>query len=853
MKQVAHQRPVATAAAFALLLLTPLCARAARASAEPQAPTRIFVEGRPVSLSGNVPAIRDGRLFLPVRPIARELRDELTVDSISQLVQARLSHTGETRIFDRISGEVRSNGMVLGVLPETSDVAIALIPETQQLPVDALSLLLAVSVQIKEAEGEVHIRRDSHVAIAQKISGRIPFLLDRLDYTEALGVHDGLYGHTLRLSSRGQAFASIVSSAVEYTGGSNRKFLNLLSAFVSVERSSGQLWTGGDFSAGRNSRFMATPTRGLALEQPLGGNRLTVFGGAALSHTTVGAGSFSLRDYNTGIIGVLFANRALIRGERGWGMEFGGVHFADSLRRSTMFVQQFSHRARNHQIHADSGFGYFRAGSGAAARSGPSFGFELVDSISLKRQSVILRAAHFGDLFITPQIGDATRGRSLASAAWAAPVHTHLTLGASVSRQRLRVPFSQSSNNYTWSAAYNHQRPFLPDVNASQTMATSSGAGAFNNLQVNLSRSLGRVRPTLSYNRLGFSSGTVSSTSLGATIEMGRYGQLQGFQNFSANAQRSGSVDWTPRGLWGNRIQLNGGVGYERMAGVGAATATSLASRLGAIVKLPYQNSLHFSFQQSAGRREFRITFGGPIFAREAQLLAPAAGLGRMTALPSGIAGRLYQDRNFNGRFDDGVDAPLPGTRVWLDSTLLADTDSAGMYRFPSVFAGLHAVNVDVTTLRADFTSLNPMERKIDVPSRADVTVDFSFVQTGAVSGIAWFDKNRNAKMDADESPASGLRILCSCGKDSPTTADGVFILGDMLPGEVYLSVDQQSLPPQFVANPAKLKVLVEPGKRADHLRIAIQPRERNVEERTLPPQPLAGPAGSTATSQNQN
>lgn len=839
-------RAVASAAWF--LLLMPVCVRAN----VPQAPTRIFVEGRPVQLSASVPTVREGRLFLPLLPIARELRDEIAVDSAAGLVQARLSHTGETRTYDRSTGEVRRDGLVLGVFTENAAVTVALIPETQQLPADVLSLLLGVSLQINSAEGEVHIRRDTQVTLTPQTSGRIPVLLERLEYMETAGILDGDYGHTLRLASRGQAFGNLVTSAVEYTGGSHRAFLNLLGAFVSVERPSGQLWTAGDFTAGARSRFVTTPTRGLSLEQPWRGHRLFLFGGASLSQTTVGTGAFSLRDYNTGIMGVLFANQALLRGERGWGLEFGGLHFADANRRSTMLVHQLARRAGIHQFHLDAGFGYFRVGSGLSATTGPAFGVDVVDSLSLRKHSVILRAAHFGDRFLTPQVGDATRGRTIASAAWAAPLSPFLTVGASMAYQRVRVPLATSGTTFSWSAAYNHHHRLLPDVSASQTISTSSSGSPFNNLQINVSRSFRRVRPTFSYNRLaftGFTRQAVNSSTIGASVDMGRFGQLQGYQNF-ASAQKSGSVDWSLPPLWKGRLQFTAGAGYEHLPGFGAS-GTSLSARAGASIKLPFQNTLQFSFQQTAQRHEFRITLGGPIFARQAPVFAAPAGPRPFAVMPSGIAGRLYQDRNFNGRYDEGVDAPLPGTRVWLDSTLLADTDSMGMYRFPMVAPGPHSVSVDVNTLRADFTSLNPMDRRLDVPARVDITVDFSFVQTGAASGVAFFDANRNGALDKDELPASGLRILCSCGKDAPTTADGVFILGDLLPGEVYITVDQQTLPQFFVSHPAKLKVFIEPGKRVDNLRIAIQQRERTIEERTLPPQPMLGPAAPSSTQQN--
>jgi hypothetical protein len=813
-----------------------------------QPPTRIFVEGRPVALVTGLPAYREGRLFLPVQPIALELRDAVSVEIASQSVQVQLGSSGERRIFDRLTGEVRREGLVLGVFPDARDIAIAYTPEAQQLPLDVLSLLLDVTIQVKPGESEVHIRRSMQLDLATQTTGRLPVQLDRVEYTETLGVLDGAYGHTMRLSSRAQVFDSRVTSTVEYTGGSGRTFLNFLSGSVIAERPSGQTWIAGDFAAGPRSRLVSTPARGLSLEQPLGRNRLIVFGGAALTQATVGAGSFSLRDYRTGIFGALWSNQAMVRGTPGLGWELGGVHFAEGQRRGTLFVQQFSRRTGANLLHVDSGFGHFRSGSGAAASAGPAFGVDLVDSLSLGRQTLVLRASHYGDRFLTPQAGDSTRGRTLFSAAWAGPVHPHLTLGLSAAHTRVRVPFAQANNNYTWSAAYTHHA-WLPDVSASQTVATG-GTGSFNNLQFNLSRVFRRLRPTLSFNRLAFEQFAVHSTSAGLGVEAGKWGQFNGYQSFSGNGQRSGALDWNLPAIWHRRLQLTAGAGYESQPSTaGLAQGARLTVRAGGNLRLPFGNTLQFNFQQSGLRREFRFTLGGPLFARGADLAAPVVGSSANFALPSAIAGRLYQDIDMNGRFDAGVDLPLARTRVWLDSTLLADTDAYGMYRFPAVFPGPHVVQVDVTTLRADFTSLNPMERRMNVPARSAITADFSFVQTGALSGTVWFDSNRNGVQDENEEPASDLRILCSCGKETPTTADGVFILGDMLPGEVLLTVDLQTVAPQFEVAPKQVRAVVLSGKRGDGLRFAIQPKPRRVEEHVLPPQQLgSGPAGPAGT-----
>ena len=145
---------------------------------------------------------------------------------------------------------------------------------------------------------------------------------------------------------------------------------------------------------------------------------------------------------------------------------------------------------------------------------------------------------------------------------------------------------------------------------------------------------------------------------------------------------------------------------------------------------------------------------------------------------------------------------------------------------------------MDFATVRADLAPLNELERTLEIPAGVEFTLDFSFVRTGMVQGVAWFDTNGNGVFDAGENPAPDLRILCSCGQDALTTADGSFILGDVLPGEIYLSLDLQGLPAQFEVEPKRIQVVVS-GSKVEGLRFALQPAAQRIEERELPPQPL--------------
>lgn len=62
------------------------------------------------------------------------------------------------------------------------------------------------------------------------------------------------------------------------------------------------------------------------------------------------------------------------------------------------------------------------------------------------------------------------------------------------------------------------------------------------------------------------------------------------------------------------------------------------------------------------------------------------------------IVGRVFNDANGNGQFDDG-DKPVAGVRLYLNNGQSVITDSAGQYNFPSVNDGALVIALDPVTL----------------------------------------------------------------------------------------------------------------------------------------------------------
>lgn len=70
------------------------------------------------------------------------------------------------------------------------------------------------------------------------------------------------------------------------------------------------------------------------------------------------------------------------------------------------------------------------------------------------------------------------------------------------------------------------------------------------------------------------------------------------------------------------------------------------------------------------------------------------------------ILGRVFEDSNGNGLFDDG-DRPLSGIRLFLQNGQSVVTDSAGLYNFPSLGDGPQVIALDPVSIPAGYRLLD--------------------------------------------------------------------------------------------------------------------------------------------------
>lgn len=841
-----RRRLVAFLPAF-LLVAFPLGAQ--------QAPLKITVTGRVVVSPAGPPQLRAGRLFLPAHSLAQELGDQLALQPDGRL-SARLSHTGELRAFDPRTGEVTREGLTLVVLTDIADVVLPARVEDVFLPGEILTWLLDVSLQI--VGDSVEIRRGPPPVSITTTGRQLPFGLGELRYAQSLDFFGGRYAESFRLNAEGFLLDGTLRGSLELTGGSGGAFVNFLRGGAVWERPGEQRWYAGDSSLGLRFRHLNLPIRGLQWEQPWEEGRFTFFGGGGLSSSRGAARGFTLQQYETLLVGALYDSTRARETRSGFGYGLGLLHFAAAERRGTSFVSRFTYADRRHRLEGDAALGFFRRGLEAEREKGGSFAFEVRDTITLSPRALLfVNAVHFGNDFASPQVNETFGGRQSFSLGSSSEPLARLRLSGNYVHTRLTREPGQSSNQYTYTAGYAPSPWWLPEASIYQSL--NNALTTTNTFNLHLVRQINRWRPFYTFSRISMPLSSIHTNALGATLQLDKYGMVSINESSSSGGHHAGLAQWSAPALYRGWVQVNVGGGYihQPIEGEPDEPRTRFVFTSSAMARLPREQRLQFSFNNTGFDKTVRILVTGPAFRRRdlASQLAPYNPLAR--AVTGSVAGRAYLDRNLNAAFDPAVDEPIADVRVFLDSGAMIRSDELGAFRFTQVPPGERRLRVDLLTVPADLFLLDPAERPLTLPVRSQVVTDLRFVQTGRVRGLAFYDTNQNGQWDPEENPAPDLRLLCTCGRETFTTTDGTFFLGDIFPGEASLFFDAQFLPPGFRADPPRQMIVVQPGQEVVNVQFRLLVVPRAVEEQVFPrqqfqPQPLPNPQAQPQGNQPQ-
>ena len=194
------------------------------------------------------------------------------------------------------------------------------------------------------------------------------------------------------------------------------------------------------------------------------------------------------------------------------------------------------------------------------------------------------------------------------------------------------------------------------------------------------------------------------------------------------------------------------------------------------------------------------------------------------------IAGRVYDDRNNNRKWDAG-ELSVPNVAIALRDDLQHRSDQEGNYNFTDLSPNNYKVSLVSKTLPIEFSVLAANE--ILVPVAADKTsvVDFPAVRTGDIRGIVFLDENRNGVHEAGEKTVSNV-IVQAEGSEviSFSNERGQFALCSLPPQRWKISLDTRMLDEEYETTGVPvLEIEVAPGGKVGDVMIGIAPAQREV------------------------
>ncbi|MDR7401532.1 MAG: SdrD B-like domain-containing protein [Armatimonadota bacterium] len=162
-----------------------------------------------------------------------------------------------------------------------------------------------------------------------------------------------------------------------------------------------------------------------------------------------------------------------------------------------------------------------------------------------------------------------------------------------------------------------------------------------------------------------------------------------------------------------------------------------------------------------------------------------------------------------------GPDEPgVAGVVVRVDGRSAARTDGAGRAAVSGVPDGDHMVAVDDATVPAGLVAA-VAEQRVSVRTGGRAAAAFPLRPAASVSGRVFLDDNDNGLPDPGERGLEGVVVTLLPGGLTRTTGPGgAFAFDGLLPGGYQVAVDSQSLPAGLAAGPA-VEVTAVPGAEA--------------------------------------
>ncbi len=785
----------------------------------------ISVNGRPLSGPNSAAHRRDSRILIPAAAVARALGDTLEFDPARRSISVRRQN-GDRAEFLAGEGRVIENGANVLSVSNTGEIIFPPNNDEFLLPIEIAAVFFDASIRFDDIKTVVTVIRGAHAPQdITHVNNRSKADLYQIDYEYGLNRYSSATSQNLVVNASGRIGDGRFRLSSSSSSTSLQKF-SIRNTSFNLERPNGQRYIAGDFGTGADLQFLSTNVRGASVIVPAGKMIVTSFAGRSYSgvflpqtfETDFVEHRYRGLKYDTTILGISASTDIAERdGNDPWYYSAGLMRFSSEGRQGSLGTGAINYSTSRFKIRGDAVLGRFSghdAYGSAFSRSAVAIDiagtFQTTDDLAFHG-----RIAHIGRNFLSPQIGVREPVDLKAAGLTWSPAKWFSTSFNASSMSRPGDPLQNS--RYATGAFALTPSSALPRVYVSHTESSSSlNRSAFTIL--NASKEFSRFRLYLNGTRIKTSNTSSVNGHLGATISLNDSNSIDVSQGIGSGGRFSGLIDWRSTSFLKSKLNFSAGMGYNHQD-----SRTKLYNKVSASIKLPRQSSLQVNYYHSNNSPTVMLSLRGTLFKKREGEVFLGSHASYMNSYGR-VSGRVYQDIDLNGRFDEGVDKPQANVKIRVDGNRYVVTDETGLYSFESVTAGDHKVYLDLLSVRADLTLLSEASLETNLLPGASSTIDFRLVRTGRIAGQVWHDENENGIFDEGESPLADVRVLTSGGRDTLTDADGRFVITDLPPGEHIVLIDEKTLPEKTLSAERSLTIKVIPGRETSNADFKVIP-----------------------------
>ena len=767
---------------------------------------------------------RDHEWYLPVLPIARALHAEVAFDPSALSVAVTSPLDGTVTVYDGLQGEVLREGVVLLTVP--SGLAIGTNPADLLLPLSLVSLLFDVRVQVSPLEDEITLL--SRQAASADVAGLPVVGLQELRYHGYAnhGVGPTNAGMTVENRTRvgeGSLETRLFGQAAE----SEDPILRSWSASWLDGR--GNAWTVGDLRGRQQLRWLNTVGRGARWEgeRSRGRDRFTVSYLNLASGNAGGSGQLTRPQFEGRSILAGYTRGARAGAPAGQSFATGLALMDDTSLEPGGLLLSAQHRYAIPGFRIQTMAGFFGSpGAGARERFGAETSFDWAVRPDLRWNA---RAGSFDRYFRLPTPAFGERNSRLLTTGLRFTPRSWLSLSASHAVQEYRgdEQFAAHTNYLTsFASLFQLRHEYLHSLGLTVSFPRISSSPPSTEFLFD-ARGSSRLGSWF----LAARKRTLPGSPLNVTLGKGartRFGTGQLTGSWQDTRFASAALHWTYAFLPDRSLQITGGLRYGRSD---YEPDPELLGTLRIAYNFLGGHGVDLSVDQQPRTTSTRMQWRGRVLFPESR--GAGAGGGPGTLHVSSVEGRVYLDRDANGRFD-GRDRGLPNVAVLLDGGVArSKTDEEGRFRFEGIRAGAHRISVEPRTIRADLSLLDSLQREVVVPAFKTVHLEFRACVNRKVTGVVFRDLDGDGEHGAGEPALAEVRLLVPGAGDTISNPDGRFRIADLPPGAHTLVVDESSLDEDDVS-PGAIEFRVSPDGDPEPIHVPIRKRPRDVRRKVF-------------------